>query len=59
MEKKTYTIEKTTPLLGKAGGTVTMTERGAKYWLKGGVISDPAKTAAEAKTPKAKSNKKG
>lgn len=48
MEKKTYTIEQTTPRLGKAGGTVEMTPRQAKYWLSAGVISDPAKAAAKA-----------
>ncbi|MBE0529537.1 MAG: hypothetical protein IH626_01835 [Rhodospirillales bacterium] len=57
MPKKTYTIEKTTPRLGKAGDTVTMTERGAKYWLLSGVISDPAKAASETKPPKAKGKK--
>lgn len=56
MEKKTYTIEQTTPRLGKAGETVEMTPRQAKYWLKGGVIADPAETPAEPKT-KAKGKK--
>lgn len=56
MEKKTYTIEQTTPRLGKAGETVELTPRQAKYWLKGGVIADPDKTPAEPKT-KAKGKK--
>lgn len=58
MEKKTYAIEQTTPRLGKAGGTVELTERAAKYWLQGSVISDPAKATADNKVaPKGKSKK--
>ncbi len=56
MEKKTYTIEQTTPRLGKAGGSVELTEREAKYWLRGGVLSDPAK--APRKTAPAEGKRK-
>lgn len=39
METKTYVIKQTTPKLGKEGGSVTMTEKAAKYWLLSGVIA--------------------
>lgn len=35
---RTYLILVTTPRLGKAGDTVTLTETAAKYWLLAGVI---------------------
>ena len=58
MEKKTYTILQTTPRLGKAGGTVELSGREAKYWLQGGVIAGSAKAAIDAKAaPKGKSRK--
>ncbi|MEO0036235.1 MAG: hypothetical protein RLZZ501_2258 [Pseudomonadota bacterium] len=35
---KSYKLLVTTPRLGKAGDTVTLTEAAAKYWLLAGVI---------------------
>ncbi len=46
---KTYVINETTPRLGKAGDTVEMTEREARYWVSGGVISEAKAPAATAK----------
>jgi len=54
MDKKTYTINQTTPGLGKAGDSVDMTERQARYLLLSGVISVPAQ-----KTPATKKPSKG
>ncbi len=42
MDAKTYTILQTTPRLGKAGDTVTLSPKAAKYWLMAGVIAEPA-----------------
>lgn len=52
MDTKTYTIVETTPKLGKAGGTVTMTPRAAKYWLMAGVIAETKAETASAKKGK-------
>lgn len=59
MEKKAYTILETTPRLGRAGDTVELPERAAKYWLKGGVIADAKKAAVEPKTTSKGKGKKG
>lgn len=40
MDTKTYTILATTPKLGKAGDTVQLTPKAAKYWLMGHVIAE-------------------
>lgn len=42
MDAKTYTILQTTPRLGKAGDTVELSAKAAKYWLMAGVIAEPA-----------------
>ncbi len=41
---KTYAVQQDTPRLGKAGTTVVMTRRQAKYWVRAGVLAEADKT---------------
>jgi hypothetical protein len=56
MDKKPYTVLADTPRLGKAGATVSMTAREARYLLRAGVLAAdaPAPKKAEAKPKAAK-----